>query len=61
MDLNKYPHANAMMTIQRHEDDIEMLKQRTANLNETVLRLLLLTAGYLVRKSFQEFKKSKKD
>lgn len=48
------------MIVQRHEDDIEMLKQRTANLNETVLRLLLLTAGYLVRKSFQEFKKSKK-
>ena len=54
MDLNKHPNANVGYIIQRHEDDIETVKKRTATLERVVIGSLYLTTYFLVKKTLKK-------
>lgn len=54
MDLNKHPNANAGYIIQRHEDDIETVKKRTATLERVVIGSLYLAVYFLVKKTLKK-------
>lgn len=54
MDLNKHPNANVAHIIQRHEDDIEAVKKRTATLERVTIGSLYLAAYFLVKKTLKK-------
>ena len=54
MDLNKHPNANVAHIIQRHEDDIEAVKKRTATLERVTIGSLYLAVYFLVKKTLKK-------
>ena len=54
MDLNKHPNANVGYIIQRHEDDIEAIKKRTATLERIAIGSLYLAVYFLVKKTLKK-------
>lgn len=54
MNLDKYPETKVNYIIQKHEDDIEMIKKKTAILEEIALKSLLLATYCLVNKALKK-------
>lgn len=54
MDLNKHPNTNVGYIIQKHEDDLEAYKKRTATLEKIAIESLFLAVYFLVKKSLKK-------
>lgn len=54
VDLNKHPNTNVGYIIQKHEDDLEAYKKRTATLEKIAIESLFLAVYFLVKKSLKK-------